>query len=208
MEEGPIKNKLAYSKLPEEYRLTKEFDLSENLTAKILLSLISLVLFFLFLAVFIWLLQVLRPGGFDFDDIFSFYSDVRFFPDQILILLLITFGMAFLHEGIHGLFFWLFTKEKPKFGFKLVYAYAGAPGWYITKWPYLVIGISPFIMITVIGFVTLLNVPMKWILPILFFITINASGAAGDIYTVFWLLPQPSNILVHDSGEKVKIFEV
>jgi len=116
--------------------------------------------------------------------------------------------MVFLHEGIHGLFFWIFTKEKPKFGFKLIYAYAGAPGWHITKWPYLVIGIAPLIIISIIGFAVMLIVPVEWIIPIMLFITINAGGAAGDIYTVFWLLKSPENILVHDSGDWVKIFKV
>ena len=165
-----------------------------------------MILFFLFLLFFIWLLQILRPESIDFANGFSIFRGVRFFPEQILILLLITFVMVFLHEGIHGLFFWLFTKQKPKFGFKLVYAFAGAPGWYITKWPYLIIGIAPLIVITIIGFAVMLILPEGWILPILLFITINAGGAAGDIYTVFWLLTKPEDILVHDSGERVKIF--
>lgn len=167
---------------------------------------ISLVLFFLFLLFFIWILQVLRPGHVDLDAAFLLFREVRFFPDQILILLGLTFLMVFLHEGIHGLFFWIYTKEKPRFGFKLVYAFAGAPGWYFAKWPYMVIGISPLVLITIIGFLFLIFVPAGWILPIMLFITLNAGGAAGDIYTVFWLLPQPGNTLVHDSGERVKIF--
>ena len=206
LEGGTIKNTFAHSQLPEGYHLEKEFDLSENLTAKILLSLISLVLFFLFLVFFIWLLQVLRPGSFDPKSGLSLFSDMRFFPGQMLILLVITFLMVFLHESLHGLFFWIFTKEKPRFGFKLVYAYAGAPGWYITKWPYLIIGISPFVVITIIGFFILLIVPPDWISPILLFITLNAGGAAGDLYTVFWLFTKPEDTLVHDSGERVKVF--
>ena len=171
-----------------------------------MLSLLSIILFFVFLLFFVWILQLMRPGSVDFGSGFSLLRDGSFFPDQILILLLITFLMVFLHEGIHGLFFWIFTKEKPKFGFKLVYAFAGAPGWYIAKWPYLVIGISPFLIITIIGLIVLVFVPIEWIMPILLFITINAGGAAGDIYTVFWLLAKPKNILVHDSGERVKVF--
>ena len=176
--------------------------------AKILLSLISLILFFLFLVFFIWILQVLRQGSVDLSAAFSFFREVRLFPDQILILLVLTFLMVFLHEGIHGLFFWIFSKEKPRFGFRLVYAYAGSPGWYFAKWPYMIIGISPLVIITIIGFLLLIFVPAGWILPIMLFITLNAGGAAGDIYTVFWLLPKPGNILVHDSGERVKIFGI
>jgi hypothetical protein len=111
-----------------------------------------------------------------------------------------------MHEGIHGLFFWIFTKEKPKFGFKIVYAFAGAPDWYITKTPYLVIGIAPFIIITLLGFGLLLVVSKSWILPVMLFITLNASGAVGDLYTVFWLLGAPKSILVRDTGERVTVF--
>ena len=200
--------RLASQQLPEAYQLTKEFDLSNDARSKALLSLASLVLFFLFWWLFRWLLGLFRPGRIDVQSrilirVFGLESIVI----TLLVLLALTFVMVFLHEGIHGLFFWIFTGEKPRFGFKIVYAFAGAPGWYIKKLPYLVIGIAPLVIITLVGFLLLLVVPVPWVLPILFFITLNASGAAGDIYTVFWLLGANKSILVHDTGDTVTVFD-
>lgn len=206
-EAGSMNNKQAVQQLPEGYELKATWDLSEDRKAKVFLSLASLGLFILFWALFNGLLQVVRPDsnnlilGFtvNFTDPLSLFISV-------LVLIFVTIGMIFLHEAIHGLFFWLITREKPRFGFKVVYAFAGAPGWYITKQPYIIVGIAPLVVITLVGFLLLLFVPSGWILPLLLFMTMNASGASGDIYTVFWLLSKPDNILVNDSGDRVKIY--
>lgn len=200
-------DKQAVQQLPEGYQLQEKWDLSEGYKAKVFLSLASLGLFILFWLLFNGFLQVLRPdresfaSGFDIN-----FSDPLTLITSALVLIFVTVGMVFLHEGIHGLFFWLFTKEKPRFGFKVVYAFAGAPGWYITKQPYIIVGIAPLVVITIIGFLLLLMVPESWILPLMLFMTMNASGSAGDIYTVLWLMSKPDHILVSDSGDSVKIF--
>lgn len=202
-----MESQLATRQLPDGYTLTKEFNLSDSVVSKIVLSLASLVLFFLFWVLFTWLLGILRPGILEQQpglSISFFGVDSVLFG--LLVLVALTFAMVFLHEGIHGLFFWIFTKEKPCFGFKVVYAFAGAPDWYITKVPYLIIGISPLILITLVAFGLLLFLPPAWILPVLFFMTLNASGAVGDIYTIFWLVRAPRNILVNDTGDHVTVF--
>ena len=200
-------NKKAVQQLPEGYELKATWDLSEDRKAKVFLSLASLGLFVLFWLLFNWFLQVFRP---DSNNLISGFNvnlaDPLSLIVSVLVLIFVTIGMVFLHEAIHGLFFWLFTMEKPRFGFKVVYAFAGAPGWYITKQPYIIVGIAPLVVITVVGFLLLLFVPSGWILPLLLFITMNASGASGDIYTVLWLMSKPDNILVSDSGDRVKIY--
>jgi hypothetical protein len=52
-----MKKKIATRELPEGYQLARKFDLSSDVKAKILLSLSSLVLFFLFWLLFSWLLD-------------------------------------------------------------------------------------------------------------------------------------------------------
>ena len=200
-------NKWAVNELPEGYQLKEKWDLSEDRKAKFFLSLASLGLFILFWLLFNGLLRVIRPESNGVVSGFSItFSDPCAMIVSVLVLLFITIGMVFLHEGIHGLFFWLFTGDKPRFGFKVVYAFAGAPDWYITKLPYIWIGIAPVVVITILGLLILLIVPEGWILPILLFMTMNASGASGDIYTIFWLLRKPDNILLNDSGDRVLVF--
>lgn len=202
-----MKNTIATRQLPEGYREIKELDLSKEFKTSLLLSIASLVLFFVFGLLFLWLFQVLRPSFIEVQSGFSiifFDRESPFMP--LLVWAGIIFGMIFLHEAIHGLFFWLFTGDRPKFGFKIVYAFAGAPDWYITKFPYLIIGLSPFVILTILGFIIALIAPAAWLLPLLLFITMNASGAVGDIYAVFWLLFEPDNILIQDFGDKVKVY--
>lgn len=202
-----MKNKFATRQLPEDYRVIKEMDLSKDFKTSLLLSLASLVLFFVFGLLFLWLFQVLRPGFIDLQLGFSiifFDRDSPFMP--LLVWAGVIFGMIFVHEAIHGLFFWVFTGDRPKFGFKIVYAFAGAPDWYITKFPYLIIGLSPFVILTVLGFFIALIAPAEWHFPLLLFITMNASGAVGDIFAIFWLLFKPENILIQDFGDKIKVY--
>jgi hypothetical protein len=111
-----------------------------------------------------------------------------------------------LHELIHGLFFWLFTRTRPAFGFKGAYAYAAAPGWYIPRSQYIIVGLAPLVLITLGGFALLVVVP-AWLIPALLFVVVmNGAGAVGDIAVVGWLLVQPRATLVHDLGDAVAIY--
>src|SRR6266699_209791 len=64
-----------------------------------------------------------------------------------------------LHELTHGLFFWLFTKSRPAFGFKGWYAYAAAPGWYLPRAQFLVVVGAPLTLLSLLGEALLLLVP-------------------------------------------------
>ncbi len=202
-----MNNKYATQQLPDGYQMIKELDIKKDFKTSLFLSLVSLVLFFGFGVLFIWLFQILRPGVLNLESGFLINGvDIPSAIISLLVFLGIIFGMVFLHEAIHGLFFWLFTGDQPKFGFKVVYAYAGAPDWYITKVPYLIIGLSPLVILTLLGFLVFLIAPVEWVLPLLLFMTMNASGAVGDIYAVLWLLGEADNILVQDAGDRIKVF--
>ncbi|MFW5713800.1 MAG: DUF3267 domain-containing protein [Brevefilum sp.] len=197
----------AVRELPENYVLRQTLDLNKNVKLAIGLNLASLVLFVLFGVLFFGLLSLARPGlMFEEDFVTSglFASESIF--TRFLFFALLYLGMIVLHEVVHGLFFWLFTKDRPKFGFRGLYAYAGAPDWYLAKWPYLIVGLAPLVLISVVGFIAMLFVPIQWVFPILFFITLNASGAVGDIYAFFWILPMPNGILVQDIGDRMEVF--
>jgi hypothetical protein len=198
----------AVRELPENYGLCHTLDLNKNIKLAIGLNLASLALFVVFGILFYWLILQVRPsltresgllgtGMFTSDSVFT----------QFLVIALVYLGMIVLHEAVHGLFFWIFTKERPKFGFRGLYAYAGAPAWYFNKWPYLLVGLAPLVLISLAGFISMLFVPSGWIFPILLFITLNASGAVGDIYAFFWILPRPAGVLVRDFGDRMEVYE-
>ena len=193
--------------LPEGYGLWHTLDLNKNVKLMIGLNLASLALFAVFGVFFYWLLTLVRPGLLSGGESLTndlFASESIF--TQFLVIALVYLGMIVLHEAVHGLFFWVYTGERPEFGFRGVYAYAGAPDWYLSKNPYLIVGLAPLVLISLVGFAAMLFVPTGWVFPILLFITLNASGAVGDIYAFFWILPKPEEILVRDFGDRMQVF--
>ncbi len=124
----------------------------------------------------------------------------------IIWVLLLTMFYVILHEAIHGACFWLFTKAQPKFAFRWTHAYAAAPNWYLPRNQYLVTGLAPLVVITVFGLAAALLVPSGWLLPLWYILTMNASGAIGDLMVAVWLLRQPANCLANDRGEAITLY--
>ena len=112
-----------------------------------------------------------------------------------------------LHELVHGIFMYFFSRVKPSYGFNLAYAYAGSTA-YFSKTHYIIIALAPIvilgIVLAVIGYFTV-NTNWFWI----FYIVecLNISGAAGDIYVTALLLKLPADILVNDSGFKMIVYQ-
>ena len=121
-------------------------------------------------------------------------------------VLVVMVGVILVHEGIHGLFFWLFTHRRPTFGFKGYYAYASAPGWYIPRNPYLVVSLAPFVLMTLAGVWLMAVVSGGWIPPLLLLISMNAAGAVGDLMVAAWIIGKPAWFLIQDFGDGVILY--
>lgn len=118
----------------------------------------------------------------------------------------VTVVMVIVHEGLHGLVFWLITRERPRFAFKWYYASACAEGWYLPRTPYLVATLLPLVVITTAGVLILpaLSRPVRYFMSLL--IVFNSSGCAGDVLVALRLLRLPRDTLSLDSGDEVKFF--
>jgi len=112
-----------------------------------------------------------------------------------------------LHELVHALAF-LFWGGKPHFGAKLPLAlYCGAQDQLFRRNQYLVIGLAPLVVITLVGIVLTLFAPV--LASYLLFAQLgNISGAAGDVWTVMRLLRQPSNVVVEDTAVGYRVWEL
>ena len=125
----------------------------------------------------------------------------------VVVLLVLQVIMVVLHEFVHGIFFWYLTRERPVFGLKFPYAaYAAAPDWYLPRNWHLVVGLAPFVLITLGGLAVLALVPALAVPPLLFVLVSNAAGAVGDFVMVAWLLRQPGESLVRDTGSAIMIY--
>ena len=202
-----MKGSQVMQSLPADYEVHKTFDLSKNIRLAILMNLLGLVLFFVFGWLMLSAASAIRPEA-AFGNLELTLNLVDLIP--ALGLLVGFLGLAFLmlifHEGLHGLFFWVFTGARPKFGFKGVYAYAAAPDWYLSRLPYVVVALAPLVILTALGVAALWVVPASCILPSLLLVTLNASGAIGDILISFWTLWLPKDALIQDFGDGVSVY--
>jgi hypothetical protein len=177
----------------------------------LLFSLGNLALLVVFAWLFAWLAGALRPGFNAVRAVSAFFKTIVNDPalgivSLIALLALTVLAMA-LHELAHGVFFWLFTGERPKFGLTIWYAYAGAPEWYLPRGQYLIVGLAPLVLITLGGLLLVLSGPFDGILAALFVIVINAAGAVGDMAVTAWVLLRSPRVLVNDTGDTFSLYE-
>lgn len=189
--------------LPPSYTAIWGLDLLKDQRAAVLLNVAALPLFALSGWIFSLIASTFKP-----EIIHKLYivqlaaQSLGFF----LALVGTIVGIVLVHEAIHGIFFWIYTRSRPVFGLKLLFAYAGAPAWYIPRDQYAIIGLAPLIIITVAGLVLtpFLSLPIGQLT--LLVITVNAAGAVGDLYVVSKTLCQSRDVLVCDTGVGFTMF--
>jgi hypothetical protein len=188
--------------LPKTYTLAWQVDMKKDARLNWTLQIVGL-LWFVVATWALWqIVAILRP---------DYHIEIKFETAGGMLLLfatvlLVIFITLIVHELVHGLFFWLFTKEKPVFGLGPGYAYAAAPDWFFPKYKYLVIGLSPLILLTVVGLASIPVVPAAWVGIIFLAIVFNAGGAVGDLYICFRIGGERWNIRVRDTGDGFEIY--
>jgi hypothetical protein len=199
MTEKSTQTPYATKTLPLDFEPLYTLDLAKDLRVGMLLNLAVLFMLFIFGYLFLWAGKTLRPE--------TWSADQTLLGEIGLVDLVVVFVlMVLLHEGIHGLFFWVYTRERPKFGLKLLYAYASAPDWYFHRNPFIWVGLSPLVLISLIGVLLIPWLPIAWIPPLILFLTINAAGSMGDAFIVLKLLSQPDDALIQDLGDSFTIY--
>ena len=121
-------------------------------------------------------------------------------------MLLVTVGMVILHEGLHGLVFWLTTGEAPKFAFKWYYASASPGEWHLPRRQFMLATLLPLVAISAVGLALLpfIGGMARFLLVLL--LLFNASGAAGDLVVALRLALLPPETLTRDTGAEVRFY--
>ncbi len=189
----------AVKTLPPNYQPRYRLDLKENFRVALSLNAAVLFMFFVWGYFFIRIAIILRLS--------AWTGEQNFLERVGIIHVVVVFViMVFLHEGIHGLFFWLFTKERPHFGFKLLYAYAAAPEWYIPRNTYIWIGLSPLVLVSIVGVVLFPWISIDWFPGLILLLTINAAGSMGDAFIILITLSHSKEVLIQDLGDSFTIY--
>ena len=184
--------KYAVNTLPENYGLMRTIDLAKNKKESTIVNTLSLVL----LAVVFALGFLLRSDT---------GADVEAYLPVMIAALFAFLAYIILHEAVHGLFMWFFSKQKPHFGISLQCAYAGSEA-YFRKVPYLIVALAPFVVWGLVFGVIALLLNNVWFWLFWFLEAGNASGAAGDLYVFYTVSRMPESIFVQDDGMSMRIY--
>lgn len=183
--------------LPPAYERRGTLDLATNRLAAIAMTAIAAGLVLPVIWVVQRFLASIRPETASF----------QFTPLMVVEVALLIAVTVIVHEAIHGLCFWFLTRQRPVFGLRGLYAFAGAPGWYFTRGQYAVAALAPLVVITVLGLALVPVAPSPLVLALPFVVAFNAAGSIGDLAGVVWLLTKQPGILVCDSGEAVTVYQ-
>jgi hypothetical protein len=192
--------------LPAGYIRGWSFDINQRREA-LYLSIWGILLLLASWFGFLALARVFKPGAFPKGFLFKSGSLVE---TLIFIgeLLLVTALMVILHEGLHGLAFWLFSHGKPQYALKVYYASAAAPDWFFPRWQYLITALAPFVGITALCIAGLAWLPTPLALPCLLMLVFNTSGAVGDLWVVGRLLISPASTYIKDYGDRIEFYKI
>jgi hypothetical protein len=186
--------------LPPGYQLREEINLKKNFTLAISLNVLAILVSIACLFLAGWVVNRLRPGALEAQSVMSAGT-------SILAMILAAIATIVLHEVIHGLFFWLYTKDRPVFAIHPLYAYAAAPEWYIPKRQYTIIGLSPLVILDVLAVLFLLLGPEGWISIFILLFALNTGGAIGDLLIVFRLHKHSPACLANDTGHSISYYD-
>lgn len=183
--------------LPEGY--SEEFGIDLQKNKKLMLLVNGIAIAIMLPMAFLGALAVPFDSFFDSDEIW--YMPLL----KASVLMLGYIAYIVLHELVHGIFMKHFSGIKPKYGFTLMYAYAGSSA-YFNKKSYIIIALAPVVIWGAVLGVLCAVLPQSWFWVVYLIQIGNISGAAGDFYVTFKFLKLPKDILVNDTGVAMTVY--
>jgi hypothetical protein len=182
--------------LPESYLHCYTLDSRQHKAAQVTLILVGFVGFF-----FCW--QAIKFVSPDSIDALKLEKD----PFHLFIFLVTIIIMIVLHESMHGLVLWKFTKKFPPFGMNFMGSiYVNASGWYLPRLHMLIMSLSPFLLLSMIGIMFLSFASGEFFRMTLWVVLLNAVGSINDLAVAGWLFFQPDTALIENSGQALAIY--
>jgi len=189
--------------LPLDYDLLSRIDFPYKKITGIGLPVASFFLFFASGWLFKLLAAALNPA---FINIESLTMTPLLLVIALVLLALTLLLVVVLHEIIHGLFFWLFTHDRPAFGFRGPYACACSPHWYIPRNQFLLVSLSPLVLLTFVGCLLFPLTPSPISILLVTALALNVAGSVRDLFLVGWMLTKPSASFIHDAGNGIHLY--
>lgn len=179
------------NQLPEKYHEIKSVNLQKDKKVALLVNMLALLVMIPMLVIGAIIRPINLPGE----------STIK----KLLIILVFLIVYMLLHEAVHGIFIYKYSKQKPKLGFKGMYAYAGSDSFF-NKRQYIIIALAPIVVWGVVLLILNIILPFSTFWIIYFIQVCNISGAAGDLYITNVIKKMPSDVLIKDVGIEMKIY--
>ena len=109
-----------------------------------------------------------------------------------------------LHELTHGAVMYALSGVMPSFGLKLPYAYCGSTVWFDRR-SHILTALAPVILWGIVLQILIAVLPREWFWPLWITQISNLSGSAGDIYCVWYLKHMAGDLLIQDTGTRMRI---
>ena len=126
-------------------------------------------------------------------------------PLTPLVFSAVLLGYIVAHELVHGLAYWLLTREKLRFGMTASCAYCGVPDIYVYRTASLIALLAPFTVFTLVFLAAAIAFQSPWneTLAVLA-LAIHLGGCIGDLYDSFLYLTRFRDpmTLMRDTGPK------
>ena len=111
-----------------------------------------------------------------------------------------------LHELTHGIAMFALSGVRPKYGFRLPYAYAGSTAWFDRR-SHVATALAPVVLWGVGIQIAIAALPAEWFWPLWAVQISNLSGSAGDLYTALAILRLEGDILIQDTGVRMRVYK-
>lgn len=193
--------KAAMQVLPQSYVLYRRFDETKYKKAIWVVILLGGLAFWISFVFFNNLTEILRP---EYQSVGGFHFQLSVERLIILLRLLPPVALVFiLHEGIHVLFLWLYTKERPK----IVATFQGIGGiavrmssWYLSRNTFLIVNLAPVCLMTLAFPFLLLLIPRAAINILVFCAALNVAGSLSDILSSVYIYLHPAATYLDTNG--------
>ena len=126
--------------------------------------------------------------------------------DILLVLLAALVVLPVVHELIHGAVAWT-VGGRPVYGIGPGVAFCHFRE-FVGKWPYAAILVAPLLAISLGGALLMPLTPTILRGPLLALLVTNASGAVGDLASLWQLVRFPGDILIADTSAGFEVYEI
>lgn len=111
-----------------------------------------------------------------------------------------------LHELTHGAAMFVLSGVPPKYGLRLPYAYCGSAVWFDRR-SHIVTALAPVALWGAGLQIAMAALPPDWFWPLWIVQVSNLSGSAGDIYCAWALMRMEGDLLIQDTGVRMRVYK-